>query len=76
MTKDRRLLCSVNGEDVGIVATNIPDTVYGFVDLYSRTSVKLISNVQEVRTRTAFYGVGISDFLCTLIFPVPPPSKL
>ena len=62
--KDRKLHFYVNGKDVGIAATNIPDTVYGLVDLFYGISppVKLIPDVREVRssicTRTYFMGLG------------------
>ena len=49
MTKKRQLLYYMNGEEVGVAATGIPDTVFGFVDLRGWISVKLIPDVQEVR---------------------------
>ena len=65
--KDRKLHFYVNGKDVGIAATNIPDTVYGLVDLFYGISppVKLIPDVREVRSYTyIFYGIGILEYSC------------
>ena len=51
VTDKRELHYYVNGEDIGIAADKIPDTVYGFVDLYRYlcTPVKLIPDVREVK---------------------------
>ena len=66
MTRDRRLHYYVNGTDAGIAATDIPNTIYGFVELWAALApdVKLIPNVQEVRSRNStvhyiFHDVGI-----------------
>ena len=52
MTKNRKLIYYMNGKEVGVAATDIPDVVYGFVDLWSPSfpAVKLIFDVQEVRS--------------------------
>ena len=51
VTKERELIYYVNGESVGVAASNIPEAVYGFVDLSGglNFTVKLIPDIQEVR---------------------------
>ena len=41
----------MNGKEVGVAATDIPNKIYGFVDLWNDycPAVKLIPDVQEVR---------------------------
>ena len=52
VTKQRELSFYVNGKLVGVVATEVPNEVYGFVDLHFSFSlpVELIPDVQEVRS--------------------------
>ena len=57
MTKDRNLVFYVNGKSVGVAATDVPNKVYGFVDLWRSFSpaVKLIPDVQEVRSHNYLF---------------------
>ena len=67
VTNDRQLCFYVNGKRVGVAATDIPNTIYGFVDLYYSgcEAVKLIPDVHEVR----YQNYPVNHFYMP-IFPV------
>ena len=49
VTEKRELVFYINGEEKGVVATDIPEGVYGFVELPRESAVELVpDNIQSV----------------------------
>ena len=48
--EQRELVLYINEREKGVIATGLPDRVFGFIELlYSGDSVKLVPDLREVR---------------------------
>lgn len=75
-TQEANLKFYINGEDMGIAATNVPELVYAIVDLYGSTlAVRVTSNKQPYPPISPNASLRLQDSLELLLDPIPPITR-
>lgn len=72
-TNEGSLKFYVNGEDMGIAASNIPEMVYAVVELFGTTvAVSITSSKQQNPIISPNASLRLQDSLELLLDPMPP----
>ncbi|KAK9298978.1 hypothetical protein QLX08_007891 [Tetragonisca angustula] len=72
-THEGNLKFYINGEDMGIAASNIPEMVYAVVDLFGSTvTVNITSSKQQNNAVSPNASLRLQDSLELLLDPMPP----
>nr|XP_012135898.1 PREDICTED: uncharacterized protein LOC100874771 isoform X5 [Megachile rotundata] len=72
-THEGNLKFYINGEDMGIAASNIPEMVYGVIELFGSTvAVNITSSKQQNTAVSPNASLRLQDSLELLLDPMPP----
>ncbi|OAD58573.1 Neuralized-like protein 4 [Eufriesea mexicana] len=76
-THEGNLKFYINGEDMGIAATSIPEMVYAVIDLFGSTvAVDITSSKQQNNAVSPNASLRLQDSLELLLDPMPPFVKV
>lgn len=72
-THEGNLKFYINGEDMGIAASGIPEMVYAVIDLFGNTvAVNITSSKQQNNVVSPNASLKLQDSLELLLDPMPP----
>lgn len=72
-THEGNLKFYINGEDMGIAASNIPEMVYAVIDLFGSTvTINITSSKQQNNVASPNASLRLQDSLELLLDPMPP----
>lgn len=72
-THEGNLKFYINGEDMGVAASNIPDMVYAVIELFGSTvAVNITSSKQQNTAISPNASLRLQDSLELLLDPMPP----
>lgn len=72
-THEGNLKFYINGEDMGIAASSIPEMVYAVIDLFGSTvTINITSSKQQNNVVSPNASLRLQDSLELLLDPMPP----
>lgn len=75
-TQEGNLKFYINGEEMGVAASNLPEMVFAVIELFGNTvAVSIISNKQQNPVISPNASLRMQDSLELLLDPMPPTIR-